>query len=78
MGTSDKLRLNSDHMQTSSQRLGKQDGGLRPCSVSKEHPHRPENEDCGWCEPDTRSWYEKFGTGMYYTDEIDTMFLWPG
>lgn len=44
-------RLLSDHMQPSGQRLGKQDGGLVPCSKSKHHPHHPSMEDCKWCEP---------------------------
>lgn len=44
-------RLHSDHLQPSGQNLGRQDGGLIPCSRSKHHPHHPALEDCTWCEP---------------------------
>lgn len=45
-------RLLSDHLQPSGQRLGRQDGGLIPCSKSTHHPHHPAMEECAWCEPE--------------------------
>jgi len=51
MLTKDVWRLQSDHLQPSSQTLGPQRGGLRPCERSKHHPAHPSDEDCGYCEP---------------------------
>lgn len=44
-------RLLSDHLAPSGQKLGAQRARLVPCAKSKHHPHHPENEACGWCEP---------------------------